>query len=303
MCCASTAGCRLRAWNPAAGALLGLGTDAGGTHLEDLLGITIAQLPAASETVAERTPVGGIELTIHREVDAVTVILHDPGVASDVDRLGRELRGTIEELIQARRTIELQRVEIERATTTDPVTGVANRAAILDRLRLEVSQARRYRHPVAAILLDVDRFTEINTAHGIAGGDGVLWEIALRTRVRIRESDALGRAGSDSFLAILPHTEADGAASFADALRRRIGDRPIQVGASSVTATVSAGVTVMHPFDDLDADGLLARLDEALASARGAGGDRIALDRLHGLARLGPAAASDEPTTEDAAGG
>lgn len=280
---------RLLSWNQAAGRLLDLGHDATGTRLEDLLGLSLSQLPATSETVLARTPIGGIDLTIHRDADALNVVLHDPSVSSDVERLGRELRGTLEELLQARRTVELQRAELERATSTDRLTGVANRQAILERLRLEVAEARRYQHPVAAVLLDVDGFTAINTGQGITLADEVLREIALRMRVRVREADALGRAGSGSFLALLPHTEADGAAMFADALRRRIAERPIETGAAPIAVTVSVGVTVMHPGDDLDADGLVARVTEALVSAQQAGGNRIALDRLHGLARLGDA--------------
>lgn len=102
----------------------------------------------------------------------------------------------------------------------------------------------------------------------------------------MREADALGRAGSDSFLAILPHTDEGGAATFARALRHRIGLRPVTVGQEQVTVTLSIGVAIMRSGEELDADGLLARADEALASARTPGGDRIALDRLHGLVRI-----------------
>jgi diguanylate cyclase (GGDEF)-like protein len=277
---------RLRSWNPAAAALLGLDGGSTGARLEDLLGLTLAQLPAATETVLHRTPVGGLDLSIHRDPNAITVVVHDPGSSTDAERLGRELRRTIEELLQARRTVELQRAELERAASIDPLTGVSSRGAILDRLRIEVAEARRYQHPVAVVLLDVDHFGEINSAHGIAGGDAVLREVALRVRLRVRAADAIGRSGSDGLLAVLPHTDEGGAATFADVLRRRIGQRPVSVGEVEVAATLSVGVAVMRPGEDLDFDGLMARAEEALASARGAGGDRIALDRLHGLARL-----------------
>ncbi len=105
-------------------------------------------------------------------------------------------------------------------------------------------------------------------------------------RLRVREADALGRSGSDGFLATLPHTDGAGAATFADALRIRVGLRPIRVGDSELKVTVSIGVATMRPGEDLDLDGLLARVQEALDSAQSAGGNRIALDRLHGLARL-----------------
>jgi diguanylate cyclase (GGDEF)-like protein len=248
--------------------------------------VTLQQLPATTETVLHRTPIGGLDLSIHRDASAITVVIHDPGTATDAERLGRELRGTIEELIQARRTLELQRTEIERAATVDPLTGVASRGAILERLQVEVEQARRYQHPVAVVLLDVDSFGEINSLHGIEGGDAVLREIALRVRLRVRAADAIGRSGSDGLLAILPHTDESGAATFADALRRRISQRPVSIGEVEVGVTLSIGVAVMRPGEDLDVDALMARAEEALSSARGAGGNRIALDRLHGLARL-----------------
>ena len=277
---------QLRHWNPAAERLLVLDDASSGAHLEDLLGISLAMLPGAGEPRRVPTPTGGLDVSLHRDVDGITVILRDPGASRDIERLGRELRGTIEELLQARRTVELQRVEIERAATTDTLTGVASRTAILERLDVEVAEARRYQHSVAVVLLDIDRFGELNAAHGLSAGDDILREVALRMRLRVRRADSLGRAGSDGFLAILPHTDEGGAATFADALRRRVRMRPITLDGVETSVTVSAGVAVMRPAEELDIDGLLARAGEALASARGAGGDRIALDRLHGLARL-----------------
>ncbi len=204
----------------------------------------------------------------------------------DGARLTRELHGTIDELLRARRTIELQRGELERAATVDPLTGVASRRAILERLRLESAEARRYQHPFAALLLDVDRLATVNREHGLDIGDAVLREVALRMRLRIREADGLGRSGSAGFLAILPHTDERGAALFADTLRRRIGGREVLTDAGELNVTVSIGVAIMRPEMDLSDEDVLANAHEALSSARAAGGDRIAFDRAHGLARL-----------------
>jgi diguanylate cyclase (GGDEF)-like protein len=201
-------------------------------------------------------------------------------------RLARELRGTIEELMQAHRTIELQREEIARAAAVDPLTGVASRRAIIERLHIEAASARRYSHPVAVVILDIDGFAELNRERGLAIGDAVLRELALRLRLRIRAADALGRAGGDSFLAILPHTDERGATVFADALRRRIIGRPLATPAGELAISISIGVAIMRPGMELSDDELLAAADEALASAKAAGGNRIAFDRLHGLARI-----------------
>ena len=277
---------RLRDWPPTAATLLGLDSASRGAHLEDLLGVALTDLPLPGGQPSSVAGVGGLRIALQRTGDGLTAVIRDPGGTPEADRLGRELRGTIEELLQARRTIDLQRQELERASSIDPLTGVASRPAILERLRVEVAQARRYQHPVAVVLLDVDDFAAVNRSHGTAGGDAALREVALRIRLRVREADELGRVGSDAFLAVLPHTEEAGAAIFADALQHRLGLRPIVVGDEQLVLTASVGVAVMRPGDDLDLDGLLGRVDEALASAKGAGGDRIALDRLHGLARL-----------------
>jgi diguanylate cyclase (GGDEF)-like protein len=204
----------------------------------------------------------------------------------DARRLARELRGTIDELARARRMIELQRVELERAATIDPLTGAASRRSVLERLRLEAAEARRYDHPLAILLLDVDRLGAINAQHGVDVGDAVLREVALRMRLRIREADFLGRADGGGFLAILPHTDERGAAIFADTLRRRIAQRPFLVDGGPLEVRVSIGVAIVRPRTTLTDDEVLANADEALRSARAAGGDRVAFDRAHGLARI-----------------
>jgi diguanylate cyclase (GGDEF)-like protein len=202
------------------------------------------------------------------------------------DRLGRELRAALGELTDARHTIALQRAELERASDTDALTGVGSRAAIMDRLREEVAGARRYPHPVSIVVVDVDGMGEINARHGTAIGDTVLRELALRMRVRVREADAIGRVAGDAFLAVLPHTDEKGATVFAEAIRDRATQRPVSTGRGEVPVTVSIGVTTMRSRQDISADTLLAWADEAVASARAGGGNVIAYDRLHGLARL-----------------
>lgn len=206
--------------------------------------------------------------------------------AAERERLAREVRAALSELNDARHTIALQRAELERATADDALTGVSSRAAIMDRLREEVASARRYPHPVSVVLMDVDGMGSINAQHGTEVGDAVLRELALRMRVRVREADAIGRVAGDSFLAILPHTDEKGATTFAEAIRDRATQRPVSTGQGEVAVTVSIGVSTMRPRQELTADMLFARADEAVASARAGGGNFIAYDRLHGLARL-----------------
>lgn len=242
-------------------------------HLQILASRNVAE-PALGAPSLEATPIDELP-------DPERQAEHD-----EARRLARELRGTIDELAQARRTIQLQRLELERAATIDPLTGAASRRSILDRLRLEAAEARRYDHPLAILLLDVDRLGAINAQHGVSVGDAVLREVALRMRLRIRDADALGRADGGGFLAMLPHTDERGAAIFADTLRRRIAQRPFLVDGGPLEVRVSIGVAIVRPGTTLTDDDVLANADEALRSARAAGGDRIAFDRAHGLARI-----------------
>jgi diguanylate cyclase (GGDEF)-like protein len=220
-------------------------------------------------------------------------------------RLTRELRATLDDLVAARRTIGLQRTEIERAASVDPLTGLVSRGPTLDRLRMEAAEARRYAHPVAVVLLDVDGFARLNHEHGLQVGDAILREVALRLRLRIREADALGRVGGDAFLAILPHTDEGGAATFARAVLDRLLARSFTTDRGEMTVSLSIGIALMRPGMTFSGEELLAAAEEALASAKAAGGNRIAFDRLHGLARLDERRAARqtpddaEPTPKD----
>lgn len=293
---------RILDWNVAAASLLELRPQPRGQLAAETLAPLIGDvawrglmMPAAGTQGRAQTERGRpLELTMASGgdlgEDAILLLVRDlsleRGEATEAGRLARELRGTIEELLDARRTVDLQRAELERASLVDALTGTASRRTFLERLATETAQGRRYSHPVALVVIDIDGFSSLNRTHGLATGDAVLRELALRLRLRMRDADALGRLGGDCFGAILPHTDERGAAVFADAVLRRMISRPVETEAGPLTVTVSLGVALMRAGMDLDDEGLLAAADEALASARRGGGNRIAFDRRHGLVRL-----------------
>lgn len=291
---------RLADWNSAAGATFDIEPDAAGTPMANLLepllgGLRWTTLPSeAGEAIRSRATLDGEaprELTlVHGRDGTALLVARDLALerneTTEAARLGRELRGTIEELLEARRMVELQRIEIERAATIDPLTGVTSRRAMLQRLAFEVAEARRYAHPVVVVVVDVDGFAELNQHAGTSVGDAVLRDLALRLRLRMRAADALGRIDGDRFCAVLPHTDEAGAARFAESILRRLVNRPVMTDGGPLEVACSIGIAVMPAGMDATADELLAAADEALASARRGGGNRIAFDRRHGLARL-----------------
>jgi diguanylate cyclase (GGDEF)-like protein len=215
---------------------------------------------------------------------------------NELARITRELRATLDDLVAARHLIELQRVEIERAASVDALTGLASRWPTLDRLRTEAAEARRYEHPLAIVLLDIDGFADLNHDHGLQVGDAILREVALRLRVRMREADLVGRIGADAYLAILPHTDELGAATFARAVLDRLVEHRIVTDRGEIGIGLSVGIALMRPGSTLSGEELLAAAEEALASARAAGGNRVAFDPLHGLTRLDERGADAEAT-------
>jgi diguanylate cyclase (GGDEF)-like protein len=270
---------------------MALAGPAGNDRLVGVAGMALAALVLGWRLLASRAP----HAVVAEPDPAIPELPVASESAPDVDelaRLTRELRATLDDLVAARHLIELQRVEIERATSTDALTGLPSRWPTLDRLRTEAAEARRYAHPVAAVLLDIDDFADLNHEHGLDVGDQMLRRLALRLRVRMREADAVGRVGADAFLAILPHTDERGAAAFARAVLDRVLERRVMTERGEVTVSLSIGIALMHPGMQLTGDELLAAAEEALASARAAGGNRAAFDPSHGLARI------DEPDRE-----
>jgi diguanylate cyclase (GGDEF)-like protein len=169
-----------------------------------------------------------------------------------------------------------------RLATVDPLTGIANRQAVLDRVDEELSRAARYRHPLSVILADLDHFKRLNDSHGHAAGDLVLRQVGALLAANVRATDTAGRYGGEEFLVVLPETDADAAASVAEKLRRIVARTPVQLADGElVSITLSAGVAggqgeVLRP------DVLVRDADAALYSAKALGRDQVYVFRETG---------------------
>lgn len=170
---------------------------------------------------------------------------------------------------------EALQAELERASRTDPLTGLANRRALDERLAFLLGQARRAYRPLALLLIDADHFKRVNDRFGHAAGDAVLVELARRIGAK-RTTDLAARFGGEEFCLLLPDTDRPGAAVVAEALRAAVVATPIETVAGTVRVTVSVGVAVSTP-ETIDADMLLGAADQALYAAKRGGRDQIAL--------------------------
>lgn len=168
-----------------------------------------------------------------------------------------------------------QEAEYYRLATHDSLTGLFNRASLWDILRRDMARTRRNAQDIAVLLLDVDRFKQVNDTLGHLAGDEVLSAVATRIDDAMRAGDACCRFGGEEFVAILPDTPADAAMVVAERLRALIADTPIMTRGGTVQCTVSIGVATLSTIAAKDAEALLHAADMAMLEAKRAGRNRV----------------------------
>lgn len=148
----------------------------------------------------------------------------------------------------------------------DPLTGLANRTLLADRLAHAIASARRGSGPVALLLMDLDDFKVVNDSLGHQAGDALLLELGVRLRALGRASDTLARLGGDEFAIVLPGADAVGASQVATELLRAV-EVPFVVDGHRLRITASVGISFFPDLAD-NADVLLRQADMAMYAAK-----------------------------------
>ena len=173
------------------------------------------------------------------------------------------------ELAVAHQEIEQQREKVDALSAesrTDTLTGLANRRSFDEELGRRLDQWRRHRVPVSLLLVDIDRFKQINDRYGHPVGDLALrWIAAIHARAR-RQMDLACRYGGEEFAVILPGTKLADAANVAERLRATIAAKEFKDEEHEFPITASIGVAMTLAGDDEAA--LVKRADEALYAAK-----------------------------------
>ncbi len=176
--------------------------------------------------------------------------------------------------------------------THDALTGLANRRGLYTDGQTRLANASGRRR--ALLLLDLDKFKEVNDSLGHHAGDQLLVEVGVRLRGQLRGGDLLARLGGDEFAILLEDADSDEASSVAEDLRARLAEPftppagPSALGSPTLHSTVSIGIA-RFPDDGVDLSALLRKADIALYKAKTSGAGHHVyndIDNAHGAARL-----------------
>jgi two-component system cell cycle response regulator len=179
-----------------------------------------------------------------------------------------------DELDQKNRELELANKRLKKLSITDGLTELFNHRHVHQLLHEEFERSARTGESIAVVMMDLDRFKAVNDTYGHPTGDVILYETAKILQDTAREIDMVGRYGGEEFIAILPETDEEPAANFAERVRRAVEEHVFRDGATEVRMTVSCGVASLHEGVD-GPEGLLKAADEALYQAKHGGRNRV----------------------------
>ncbi|MCG8435512.1 MAG: diguanylate cyclase [Gammaproteobacteria bacterium] len=172
-------------------------------------------------------------------------------------------------------------LQLQELSFIDGLTGIANRRRFDEILEAEWYRALRTQKPISILLIDADRFRELNDTHGHQYGDDCLRKIARELKSgAVRPADLVARYGGEEFGIILPETDLQGALAIAESLRRAVEAMQISHGTSDVSdyVTISLGVAAVRPRERGEQRSLVRAADTALYAAKRAGRNRVVAD-------------------------
>jgi diguanylate cyclase (GGDEF)-like protein len=181
-----------------------------------------------------------------------------------------------EELFAVNQKLQQAEQKLAYQSLHDDLTGLPNRRSLRERLETEVARAARHRTTVGLVMLDLDRFHEVNDAFGHAVGDALIGAVAEALRGSVRSFECLGRWGGEEFMLILHDTSEQGVTAAAERLRRAVETLEYSSGGRHVKVTASTGATAAIPDHPAWSDILAHAADTALHAAKSAGRNRTA---------------------------
>jgi len=184
-----------------------------------------------------------------------------------------QLRALIQELKSSKNALR-------RLAETDPMTNLSNRRYFNHAAKSLMELAKRDKTELTVVMLDIDKFKEVNDNYGHDIGDDVIIAIANNLLEMTRKSDLACRFGGEEFILLLPETSLDGAMIIAEKIRKKIESFSLSLeGNKSVNVTVSLGVSQVDIENDPNIESVIKRADIALYKAKENGRNRVCIEK------------------------
>ncbi|MBU0688204.1 MAG: diguanylate cyclase [Gammaproteobacteria bacterium] len=180
-------------------------------------------------------------------------------------------------LVDVTQQLDGANAELLRLSTTDALTGIANRRSLDQFLEREWRRCLRMKKPLALVMMDIDYFKLFNDKYGHQAGDDCLKKVADQiARAAPRATDLAARYGGEEFTLVLGETDQDGAMWIAERVRQMVADLQVtHYATGSKFVTISCGVVSVLPDEDVSLEILLQSADAALYQAKRGGRDRV----------------------------
>lgn len=183
-----------------------------------------------------------------------------------VDALNRDKQILQTQLVEMNRSLDL-------STRIDPMTGLANRRDIMEKIEREYSRSQRHQRTFSIMLVDLDNFKQVNDVHGYNDGDDVLVEVARVLMSCVRNEDVCARWGGEEFLFLLTETSIEGAVTLARKVLEAISMTEFKANRPGIRITASIGLCEYQAGQSIN--DCIASADQALRQAKLEGKNRF----------------------------
>ncbi len=211
-----------------------------------------------------------LERSILRPIATVAEALKEEALGGEGEALppatSDETRHLLEAFDEMRKQVHNRQLALEHQAMHDALTGLPNRTLLLDRLQQAIYAARRDHGFLSLMMMDLDRFKDINDTLGHQVGDRLLKEMGTRLLATLREMDTVARLGGDEFAVLLPHTDVDQALLIASKTRAALG-QVFSIDGHQLYVGASIGIAV-YPQHGTTGPALIQRADVAMYVAK-----------------------------------
>lgn len=203
--------------------------------------------------------------------DYITKPFQSPELLARI-RAGKRIVDLQKELMDKNRRLELLSI-------TDGLTKLHNHRYFQDELARAFEESERYERPLSLAMIDIDFFKKVNDTYGHAAGDDILKSVARLYRDSVRATDLVARYGGEEFAVMMPETNLDEAAQFAEKIRSMIESTPMETQAGALKVTVSLGLASVPHAKIHTPKELIVAADKALYRAKRNGRNQVQTDK------------------------